>query len=113
MSLTAYLPQDRLRAISRGQLLPDNTFGSAMLADISGFTPLTEGLRRSLDPRLRAEELTRYLNTVFSALIAEVERYAGSVISFTGDAIRCWFDQAEESPNPRAALRQSLDIVFL
>ena len=95
MSLAPYLPQDRLRALSRGEILPEYTAGSVMLADISGFTPLTEGLQFSLGPRKGAEELTRHLNAVFSALIPEVERYGGSVLSFAGDAITCWFDQAE------------------
>jgi class 3 adenylate cyclase len=39
-----------------------------------------------------AEELTRQLNGVYDALIAEVHRHQGSVISFSGDAITCWFD---------------------
>ena len=63
------------------------TSGSALLADITGFTPLTEGLRNTLDPRMRAEELTRHLNHVYSAMIAEVERIGGSVLSFADDAI--------------------------
>jgi hypothetical protein len=25
-------------------------------------------------------------------MIAEVQRYGGSVVSFSGDAITCWFD---------------------
>jgi len=102
MFLTPYLPQDRLRAISRGETLPDRTSGSAMLADISGFTPLTEGLQQSLGPRRGAEELTRHLNAVFSALIAEVERYGGSVIGFAGDAITCWFNWTEGDSARRA-----------
>jgi len=103
MSLTAYLPQDRLRALVRGQILPERTSGSAMLADISGFTPLTEGLQQSLGPRQGAEELTRHLNTVFIALIGVLEQFGGSVLGFAGDAISCWFDQADGDPAPRAA----------
>ena len=102
MSLTPYLPQDRLRALARGETLPDRTDGSALLADISGFTPFMEGLRNSLGPRQGAEELTHHINAVFSALITEVERFGGSVISFAGDAITCWFDQTEGDAAPRA-----------
>ena len=76
-----YLPQDRLRAIVQGESLPDRTEGSVLFADISGFTPLTESLRNSLGQRQGAEELSLY-----SALIAEIERYGGSVIGFAGDA---------------------------
>ena len=36
--------------------------------------------------------MTRWLNEIYDALLSEVERYRGSVISFSGDAITCWFD---------------------
>ncbi len=93
-TLHTYIPQDRLRALARGETLPDRTTGSALFADISGFTPLTEGLRDSLGPRRGAEELTQHLDTVYTALITEIERYGGSVIGFAGDAVTCWFDNA-------------------
>ena len=84
MTLHTYLPQDRLRALARGESLPDRTNGSALFADISGFTPLTETLRELLGPRRGAEELTKHLDAVYTALITEVERYGGSVIGFAG-----------------------------
>ena len=95
-TLHTYLPQDRLRALARGETLPDRTTGSALFADISGFTPLTEGLRDSLGPRRGAEELTKHLDTVYTALITEIERYGGSVIGFAGDAVTCWFDEGKD-----------------
>ncbi len=101
-SLSAYLPPDRLHALARGETLPDRTTGSALFADISGFTPLTEALHDSLGPRRGAEELTRHLDAVYTALIAEVERYGGSVIGFAGDAITCWFDDSHHPAAPRA-----------
>jgi len=111
--LSAYLPQDRLRALARGETLPDRTTGAALFADISGFTPLTEALRDSLGSRRGAEELTRHLDAVYTALITEVERYSGSVIGFAGDAITCWFDDAHTPAAPRAttcafALQQAM-----
>ena len=45
MTLHTYLPQDRLRAWARDEILPDRPTGSALFTDISGFTTLTEGLR--------------------------------------------------------------------
>jgi predicted ATPase/class 3 adenylate cyclase len=75
-----------------GQDLPDRTRGAALFADISGFTPLTEMLVREFGPQRGAEELTRHLNQVFDALIAELHRYGGSVIGFAGDAITCWIE---------------------
>lgn len=89
---SAYIPMDRRQALARGETLPDRTRGSALYADISGFTPLTEALVRSLGPQRGAEELTRHLNAVYSALIGELHNYSGSVVSFNGDAIVCWFD---------------------
>ena len=96
-TFNVYIPRDRRQALLLGETLPDRTHGSALFADVSGFTPLTAALARILGPRLGAEELTHQLNRVYDALIAEVERYGGSVIGFAGDAITCWF--AGDSPD--------------
>src|SRR3954471_22854036 len=90
----SYIPIDRRLAIARGVDLPARSSGAALFADISGFTPLTETLTRELGPQRGAEELSRQLIVIYSALIAQVEQYCGSVISFSGDAITCWFDDA-------------------
>ena len=89
----AYIPQDRAHAIERGETLPVSSHGAALFADISGFTPLTKALATTLGPRRGVEELTIHLNRVYGALVADVQRYGGSVIAFAGDAITCWFDQ--------------------
>ena len=89
---SAYIPTDRRRALARGETLPDRAQGSALFADISGFTPLTEALARELGPQRGAEEISRHLNLVYDALIDELDRYSGSVTGFSGDAITCWFD---------------------
>ncbi len=91
-ALHTYLSQDRLRALSRGETLPDRTTGAALFADISGFTPLTEKLTQELGQRRGIEELTRQINAVYDALIGAIEVRGGSVISFAGDAMTCWFD---------------------
>ena len=85
-----YMPMDRRHALARGETLPDRTQGAALFADISGFTQLTEALVRELGPQRGAEELTRYLNLVYDAVIDELHRFGGSVIAFAGDAITCW-----------------------
>ncbi len=90
--LAAYIPADRREALGRKAALPDRTRGAALFADISGFTPLTEALSRTFGPRRGAEELTGHLNGVYDAIIAEVDRFGGSVIAFAGDAITCWFE---------------------
>ena len=102
MTLSTFLPQDRLRALAMDESLPDRTSGSALFADISGFTHLTEAMHESLGARRGGEELTKYLNAVYTALISEVENDGGSVIGFAGDAITCWFDDAHGPAAPRA-----------
>jgi predicted ATPase/class 3 adenylate cyclase len=94
-ALHAYIPFDRRHALAAGSSLPDRLQGAALFADISGFTPLTEALARQLGPQRGAEELTLHLNRVYDALIAELDRYSGSVINFSGDAITCWFNRNE------------------
>src|SRR6266545_6677399 len=101
MTLSTYIPQDRLRALARGETLPDRTNGSALFADISGFTPLTESLRESLGARQGAEVLSRQMGEIFSALVAEVEKYGGSVIDFAGDSMLCWFDRGNDEAGMR------------
>ena len=88
----AYIARDRRRALAAGVDLPDRVAGSAIFADISGFTPLTEALAAELGPQRGAEELTANLGRVFHAVIAELDAYGGDVIYFSGDAITCWID---------------------
>src|SRR6188474_3311101 len=103
-SLYAYIPTDRRYALVHGSALPDRTTGAALFADISGFTPLTEALVLALGPQRGAEELTGWLNKIYDALVTQIESYRGSVISFSGDAMTCWFDdQAQEHLNLRTS----------
>jgi hypothetical protein len=37
--------------------------------------------------------LVRQINQVYDSLIAKVERFGSSVISFAGDSTTCWFDE--------------------
>lgn len=91
-SLSVYIPTDRRYALAQGVDLPDHAMGAALFADISGFTPLTEALVQALGPQRGAEELTFWLNKIYDALVTDIENYRGSVISFSGDAVTCWFD---------------------
>lgn len=110
-SLNAYIPRDRRQALLRGENLPDRAVGAVLFVDISGFTPLTEALVQQFGPRRGADELIRQLNLVYDLMIAEVHRWGGSVVSFSGDAITCWFDR-DEGLNALAsarAIRQAID----
>ncbi|MBF0455250.1 MAG: HAMP domain-containing protein [Magnetococcales bacterium] len=80
-----------------------------LMADIRGFTPLSE----SLEP----EELTRLLNSYFSVMVEVVQKHGGMVDKFIGDAIMVVFGLSDERSNPsldgvRAALemRKQLEI---
>ncbi|HYO42617.1 MAG TPA: tetratricopeptide repeat protein [Candidatus Limnocylindrales bacterium] len=88
----AYIPRDRRWALATGRTLPDRVHGSALFADISGFTPLTEALAKELGPQRGAEELSASIGRVFHAVIGELDAYDGNVIYFAGDAITCWID---------------------
>lgn len=91
-TVSAFIPMDRRHAIVNRRLLPDRTDGAVLFADISGFTALTETLSQEMGPQRGAEEISLQLDRIYGAMIACVQNYAGSVISFSGDAITCWFD---------------------
>ncbi|MFZ4615041.1 MAG: adenylate/guanylate cyclase domain-containing protein [Rectinemataceae bacterium] len=113
-TLVSYLAEDRVRAMSCGESLAPRSQGSALFADISGFTAFTEGLRARLGPRRGAEELSLILDATYAALIAEVEAESGSVICFAGDSITCWFDAgiAAGTSGRRSAAGQALRCAF-
>lgn len=94
---SAYLPIDRRRALAQGIELPERQGGALLFADISGFTPLTDAFARAYGPRRGIDEFIQILNQVYNSLIAQIHRYRGSVIGFSGDAITCWFGQGAQS----------------
>ncbi len=100
-SLANYLAIDRRIALARGETLPERTYGTALFADISGFTSLAESLAQTLGAARGAEELTRQLNLVYDALIAHVHNYRGSVIGFAGDAMTCFFEEMRDEREKR------------
>jgi class 3 adenylate cyclase/tetratricopeptide (TPR) repeat protein len=103
VDLGSYVPEDRRWALANGYTLPEQTSGSALIADIAGFTAFTETLRATLGSRRGADEVTRHLDAIYTALITKVEEQRGAVVSFAGDAITCWFDDREGAAPPRAA----------
>lgn len=90
--LSAYLAIDRQFSVASKKPLPERSSGTALFADISGFTPLSSTLAREMSTQRGPEELNDQINRVFSALIDCVRRFHGSVVVFGGDAITCWFD---------------------
>lgn len=91
-TVAIYIPMDRRQAMAQGKSLPEYAQGATLFADVSGFTILTESLANELGLQRGAEEVIRHLNRVYTTLVEEVHRYAGSIITFSGDAVTCWFD---------------------
>ncbi|MEO0595422.1 MAG: adenylate/guanylate cyclase domain-containing protein, partial [Chloroflexota bacterium] len=91
----AYLPHDRAVAVIEQTTLPEEQTGTALFADISGFSKLAQELRYQLGNTAGAEMLIEHLNKVFTVLIDAIHQYRGSVISFSGDALTCWFDDKQ------------------
>ncbi|MFQ5419363.1 MAG: adenylate/guanylate cyclase domain-containing protein, partial [Anaerolineae bacterium] len=102
-ALAAYIPRDRVAHLIENR--PLTADGVALIADISGFTPLTEALTQGLSADQGAEELTRALAAVFTPLIAQVHRYGGSVIKFGGDALIVWFGREKRGRRTAVARR--------
>jgi class 3 adenylate cyclase/tetratricopeptide (TPR) repeat protein len=101
-----YIPMDRRQTTAA---LPERAQGAVLLADLSGFTPLTERLSNAFGPHRGAEELTRHLNLVHNALSDQINLYRGSVIGFSGDGVTCWFDdQSAEAPGCERAVAAAL-----
>jgi adenylate cyclase len=97
-----YLSQDRRRALRAGRALPDTAEGTALFADIAGFTALTSELTNALGPRRGIEVLAERVNEVYESLIDAVEGCGGNVVGFAGDAITCWFDENDGRAAARA-----------
>ena len=91
--LQVYVPRDRLHALAKGETLPERTQGTALFADLSGFTALTETLVQDLGPQRGAEELLVFLDRVYQPLVTQVHRFGGSVLGYSGDAMTAWFDR--------------------
>ncbi|MFM7204436.1 MAG: AAA family ATPase [Myxococcota bacterium] len=64
--------------------------GTLLLADLSGFTQLTEQLQEK--GRAGAEELTEIINRVLAPMVQDVVARAGSILQFGGDAVFVLFE---------------------
>jgi class 3 adenylate cyclase len=67
----------------------DMLAGAVLVADISGFTPLTERLTKKGPGGI--ELLTKCINSYFDLIIGTVKAHGGDVIKFAGDAVICLF----------------------
>ena len=76
--------------------------GTAVFADISGFTKLTE--RLAVRGRAGAEEMGDLLNSVFEPLLSAAYDYGATLVKWGGDAVLLLFDGPGHAlRGPRAA----------
>lgn len=81
--------------------------GSLLLGDISGFTALTELLAKA--GKDGTEELTILLNDYFDRMLTIVEKYHGSVITFSGDSLLVRFNMEEDALKCAGQMLEAMD----
>lgn len=88
-------PQQAYKAVARNMRASLSVFhGAVMLADITGFTQMTE--RLSKKGTIGVELLTKCMNSFFSKVIELVMSYDGDVIKFAGDCLIVAFSPTNE-----------------
>ena len=102
-SLAGFLPPHLLNRRSKVALGVEPPVGgrlesALLLADVSGFTSLTEKLQSR--GREGAEEIAMVINRAFRPAIRTIEGWGGSIVSFGGDSVFAVFPGA--SPARRA-----------
>ncbi|GMH42292.1 hypothetical protein BSKO_10211 [Bryopsis sp. KO-2023] len=107
-SLTALAPlvpdllkEEILRTPTLGPSMTPRV-GAVMIADITGFTRLTETL--SLEGTHGVELLTRCMNSYFAEMIEVVSSFGGDVVKFAGDSLVVAFVEAETGSSERLEL---------
>ena len=77
--------------------------GVVLMADVTGFTSLTESL--SKNGPSGAETVKEVLNSCFGPLIDLVHSHGGDVLQFAGDAVLAFFPAPSAADLPDAAVR--------
>ena len=77
-----------------------------VMADLSGFTALSERLARLGDEG--AERLTDTINSFFERMLETASRYGGDTLTFGGDAILLLFDGPEHATRAAVAALEML-----
>jgi len=106
-----YLSRMLLRELAAhaGRVLPwlAGVDGTMVVADVSGFTALSE--RLASGGREGAEQLTDVINTFFDGLLEIAERYGGDTLTFGGDAVLLLFSGSDHALRAVTAARAMLD----
>ena len=90
MKDSPFFPEEDVNLVLNGQSV---FTGSLLLADISGFTEITEALTRG--GKKGVEELSSLLNRCFDAMIGAVHANGGTVLYFSGDSILARFGSGD------------------
>lgn len=105
LRLSTYAPAHAVVAAARGEVPgpgKSSLDGAVLVADLSGFTSLSETLGRQ--GRDGIDELTGILNQVFSTLLERaVFPWGGALVKYAGDALLCYFEGDEPVPRAVAA----------
>ena len=108
--VVTYLPASLLRALAArpSATLPwcHEVDGTMVMADLSGFTALSERLAKLGDEG--AERLTAVINSFFEKMLKTASRYGGDTLTFGGDAILLLFDGEEHAARAVAASLEML-----
>src|SRR5919201_2340349 len=110
-AVASYVPDllvRRLRTVpeSRGAPWDDQLAGAVLLADISGFTAITERLAEQ--GPAGAEALGGLLNGAFQPLLRLISEAGGEVLKFAGDALlACWPAGDDPAAGLRVAARRA------
>ena len=99
-NLASYVPDlvlRRLQADPNAMAAPalESNLGAVMIADVSGFTLLTEKLAEQGAAGI--EELTRVLNEYFGHVIDLIDVRGGDIVRFAGDAILAVWHARDQS----------------
>jgi predicted ATPase/class 3 adenylate cyclase len=108
--LVPYLPWILVsRVASYDKTLVEPIEATAVLADISGFTALSERLARR--GKVGAEQLTELIDACFSSLLSDVTANGGDLLKFGGDAMLLLFigdDHAARGCRSAVLMRRAL-----
>ena len=105
-SLGRFLSEDVAKSLlsGGGSIEPTEARATVLVCDLENFTQLTD----ALGPRRTVE----FLNAYFEVIVATVERHAGAITQFQGDAILAVFNLPIVNPDHAAnALRAAIEVV--
>ncbi|MEM7032839.1 MAG: adenylate/guanylate cyclase domain-containing protein, partial [Chloroflexota bacterium] len=113
-TLSTYLPRYLVSAVKNdpkpGQVSGGFRYGTALFADVSGFTAMSEKL--STLGKEGAEEVTRIVNDYFDTMLSISDSYGGDLLKFGGDALLLFFE-GEDGPHRAVAtgndMQQAMD----